>query len=201
MSGEERRAQLLGVARDLFAEHGYKTTTADVARAAGVSDALVVKHFGTKENLFRATIVEPLVELFEAALLDGRQRALSDDLGGPADHLVMLREFAQQWMDLVVEHRGLLLSLVRGSAEFADDATQVMGLVQLLVDDVATMIERYASVDSYRSYSSRTATYATLGALTVGALMAEDPATFADEYLDLLFFGVLTPEARDALGR
>jgi AcrR family transcriptional regulator len=201
MSGEERRAQLLDVARGLFAEHGYRTTTAEVARAAGVSDALVVKHFGTKENLFRATVVEPLVELFEAWLLEGRQRVLTDTLGEPGEHLDLLRDFGRQWTELILEHRGLLISLVRGSAEFADEATQVLGLVHQLVEDVVRVIEQYSAVDGYRTFSSRTATYATLGALTFGALMAEDPATFTEEYYDLLYFGVLTPEARSALGR
>lgn len=201
MSGEERRAQLLAVARDLFAEHGYKTTTADVARGAGVSDALVVKHFGTKENLFRATIVEPLVELFEAGILDGRQRAMAEDLGQPLEHLQLLLEWSRQWTQLVVEHRGALLSLVRTSAELPADAGQVLGLVGTLIDDVAAMIEQFSQVDGYVPFRSRTVTYATLGALTFGALLADDAVAFTDEYFDLLFFGVLTPEARGALGR
>lgn len=201
MSGEERRAQILGVARELFAEHGYKATTADVARAAGVSDALVVKHFGTKENLFRVTIIGPLIELFEAGLLEGRQRALDEDLGGPAEHLALLQEWARRWVALIREHRELLLSLVRGSADFADDAAQVFGLVQQLIDDVAAMLDEHAKVGGYRPHDSRTATYATLGALTMGALLAEDPDTFSDEVIDLLFFGVLDQDGRDALGR
>src|SRR5690606_40664929 len=51
-------------------------------------------------------------------------------------------------LGLIREHRELLLSLVRGSAEFAADAAQVFGLVQQLIDDVAAMLDEHAKVRS-----------------------------------------------------
>jgi AcrR family transcriptional regulator len=55
MSGEERRAEILKAAQRVFVEKGFHgTTTRELAQAAGVSEALVFKHFPSKEALYTA---------------------------------------------------------------------------------------------------------------------------------------------------
>jgi AcrR family transcriptional regulator len=55
LSAEERRQAIIVAVRDLFAEKGFHgTTTRELADAAGVSEALLFKHFPTKEALFTA---------------------------------------------------------------------------------------------------------------------------------------------------
>ena len=57
MAGEERRDQLLRVAMSLFSNHGFRgTTTKEIAHAAGVSEAMVFRHFATKEDLYAAIL-------------------------------------------------------------------------------------------------------------------------------------------------
>ena len=57
MTGSERKKQILGQAAAICARRGFSGTTLDeIARAAGVSRALVVQHFGSKENLYRELI-------------------------------------------------------------------------------------------------------------------------------------------------
>ena len=57
MAGEERRLQLLAVAVSLFSERGFRgTTTKEIAQAAGVSEAMVFRHFATKEELYAAIL-------------------------------------------------------------------------------------------------------------------------------------------------
>src|SRR5258706_4293810 len=52
---EAKRARLMASARELFAERGYAaTTTADVARHAGVSEGIVFHQFGSKARLLEA---------------------------------------------------------------------------------------------------------------------------------------------------
>jgi AcrR family transcriptional regulator len=54
-TGEERRQQILDVALGLCAEKGFSGTTLDdIADGAGVSRALVVQHFGSKEGVYEA---------------------------------------------------------------------------------------------------------------------------------------------------
>jgi AcrR family transcriptional regulator len=57
MSGDERRSQILQVAIKLFSQTGFSgTTTKEIARAAGVSEAMVFRHFATKSELYHAIL-------------------------------------------------------------------------------------------------------------------------------------------------
>ena len=57
MAGEERRLQILSVAVRLFSQKGFRgTTTKEIAQAAGVSEAMVFRHFATKEELYAAIL-------------------------------------------------------------------------------------------------------------------------------------------------
>jgi TetR/AcrR family transcriptional regulator len=57
MSGEERRTQITEVAIDLFSRKGFSgTTTKEIAAAAGVTEAIIFRHFDTKQALYNAII-------------------------------------------------------------------------------------------------------------------------------------------------
>lgn len=53
----QRREQLLDTAAKLFAVHGYAgATTAQIAKAAGVTEPIIYRHFESKRDLFIALI-------------------------------------------------------------------------------------------------------------------------------------------------
>lgn len=53
MSGPNRKQAIVQVALPLFARHGFDaTTTKQLAQAAGVSEALLYRHFPSKESLY-----------------------------------------------------------------------------------------------------------------------------------------------------
>lgn len=53
----EKQEQILKTALQLFAEKGYDgTSTAKVAKAAGVSEGLIFRHFTNKEGLLKAVL-------------------------------------------------------------------------------------------------------------------------------------------------
>lgn len=53
----KRREQLLDTAIGLFAERGYAgATTAELAKAAGVTEPIIYRHFASKKDLFIAVI-------------------------------------------------------------------------------------------------------------------------------------------------
>src|SRR5580693_8362870 len=57
MSAEERRRQLIEVAIDLFSKKGFGgTTTREIAAAAGVTEAIIFRHFATKQDLYKAIL-------------------------------------------------------------------------------------------------------------------------------------------------
>jgi AcrR family transcriptional regulator len=61
MAAEERRQQILNVAISLFSQRGFRgTTTKEIAQAAGISEAIIFRHFATKEELYTA-ILDTLV--------------------------------------------------------------------------------------------------------------------------------------------
>lgn len=53
----ERREQLLDRAAELFSERGFaRTTTAELAKSAGVTEPIIYRHFSSKRGLFIALI-------------------------------------------------------------------------------------------------------------------------------------------------
>ena len=53
MRSEDRRRQLLEVSAELFAQSGYRgTTTAELAKAASVTEPILYRHFNNKLDLF-----------------------------------------------------------------------------------------------------------------------------------------------------
>tara|TARA_A100001037_G_scaffold306531_1_gene352385 strand:- start:235 stop:873 length:639 start_codon:yes stop_codon:yes gene_type:complete len=66
LSCSERRNQIIQVAMNLFASLGFKgTTTRAIASAAGVSEAIIFRHFRTKEDLYDAIITTSIEQRTE----------------------------------------------------------------------------------------------------------------------------------------
>jgi TetR/AcrR family transcriptional regulator len=107
LSAEERRAQIIAAAAIVFGERGYAGGTTDaIAQQAGISQAYVVRMFGSKEHLFTAvceTGLHSIVGAFRGAI----ERF-------PEDATPLEREslLGQAYTDLI-EDRGLLLSLLQ----------------------------------------------------------------------------------------
>lgn len=122
LSCEERRAAIIEAVRRLFADKGFHgTTTRELAEAAGVSEALLFKHFPNKEALYSAMLLaccaakdSPVVE---------RLRALEPS----ASSLVILvhqfiaravEGFGEDEEEHLVQHRLMMRSLLE-DGEFA----------------------------------------------------------------------------------
>ena len=75
MTGQERRAQLLDVGRQVFAETGYQAASIEeIAKRARITKPVVYEHFGGKEGLY-AVVVDREVR----ALVDAITTALEGD--------------------------------------------------------------------------------------------------------------------------
>lgn len=54
---ESSRTRIMEVSRELFSRYSFsQVSLRDIATAAGVSPALIIKHFQSKENLFEQTV-------------------------------------------------------------------------------------------------------------------------------------------------
>jgi AcrR family transcriptional regulator len=60
----EKQRLILQCAMQLFAAQGYAgTSTSSIAKAAGVSEGLIFRHFGAKEGLLRAIMEEGMTQI------------------------------------------------------------------------------------------------------------------------------------------
>ena len=109
--GEPRRL-LLAAARDLFARQDYRsTTTREIAEAAGVTEHLLFRNFGSKAGLFREALVLPFT-----GFVDDFGRTWEAVVPEETDEEELARRFVGQLYDVFVEHRGLLLTLMAAQA-------------------------------------------------------------------------------------
>ncbi|XJZ27208.1 TetR/AcrR family transcriptional regulator [Bacillota bacterium Lsc_1132] len=59
----EKQQRVLEAAISLFAEKGYaSTSTSEIAKAAGVAEGTIFRHFGSKENLLLSVILPFIIE-------------------------------------------------------------------------------------------------------------------------------------------
>ncbi len=57
LSAEKRRQQIVDAAVELFSRKGFRgTRTREIAEAAGISEAMIYRHFATKRGLYSAII-------------------------------------------------------------------------------------------------------------------------------------------------
>src|SRR5437588_258212 len=57
LPADERRRQLIEVSIDLFSRKGFAgTTTKEIAAAAGITEAVIFRHFATKQELYKAIL-------------------------------------------------------------------------------------------------------------------------------------------------
>ncbi|WP_102417178.1 TetR/AcrR family transcriptional regulator [Mycobacterium sp. 4858] len=106
------RGLLLDAARALFARQDYRgTTTREIAQAAGVTEHLLFRHFGSKAALFREALVLPFTNFVEEF-----GRTWQSVVPEETDEKELARHFVGQLYDVFVEHQGLLLTLMASEA-------------------------------------------------------------------------------------
>lgn len=120
--GEPRRL-LLDAARELFARKDYRsTTTREIAAAAGVTEYLLFRNFGSKAGLFREALVAPFT-----SFVDEFGRTWQQVVPEETDEDELARHFVGQLYDVIVEHRGLLLTLAASEA-FSEEEIAEAGI-------------------------------------------------------------------------
>jgi len=113
LPGDERRAQILKAATRVFADRHYRSSTlGHIAREAGVSEALICKHFTTKKQLFIATIDAT------GSYLNNALEAMTAETDKTP--LEMLREAFLFYFDYLNHDRGTARMIFQVSSELDD---------------------------------------------------------------------------------
>jgi len=138
MSHEDRHAQLLDVAEELFTSQGYdKVSVEDLARAAGVTRPLIYQHHGSKEGLFIAAAKRARDE-FEASILEAHHES-----GGDLSTFVI--KGGDVLFDLLHDHPTRWALLFSGAVgESGELASQLSALRFSTVHKIATLAGEYA---------------------------------------------------------
>lgn len=132
---QEVRELLLGAARSTFAARGYaRSSTREIADAAGVSEALLFRHFGSKANLFELAVLGPFHGFMEA-YVDSRP----DNNDGPPPPEVPSRDYIESLYDILTANRELVMALLAARAyevdltatpELSDALDRLEGMVE-----------------------------------------------------------------------
>jgi AcrR family transcriptional regulator len=102
LTAVERRAAVLDEACQVFSSASYRgATTAEIARAAGISEPILYRHFGSKRDLYLACLDETWRRFRESA-----EEAIAEDpsscLGRIADRYMASRERVRL-VDLLIQ--------------------------------------------------------------------------------------------------
>ena len=117
MNAEDRKLQILRVAVSLFSQRGFGgTTTKEIAQAAGVSEAMVFRHFATKQELYSEILDHKACsgdsmnpeQMVAEALKQKDDRAVFEQLAlGALDHHECDPEFQRLLMYAALERHEL----------------------------------------------------------------------------------------------
>ncbi|MGY4721584.1 TetR/AcrR family transcriptional regulator [Naumannella cuiyingiana] len=199
MTGAQRRAQLIEVARPVFAEHGRDAASVEeIAARADVSKPVVYEHFGGKDGLYGA-VVDGEVQV----LLDGIRAAL-DDPGARSRELLERATLAL--LDYIEQRPDGFRILSRGSG-VGQDAS---GSFATILSDVANQVTGLLAAEfTRRGLDARTAP---LYAQMLVGMVAMTGQWWLDErrprkqevaahLVNLAWHGLSGMEARPRLGR
>ena len=121
LTGAERRAAILDAAMEVFARRGFHGSSIDeIAKAAGISKALIYEHFPSKKDLHNSLLEHQVDELLER--LDA-----SADTGDAGD--LRMRAGVEAFLGFVEERREAWRMLFRDSAD--PDLAETFDRVQL----------------------------------------------------------------------
>jgi AcrR family transcriptional regulator len=165
------RSLIVAAARDLFVAQGYEgTSTREIARKAGVIQAAVFRHFGTKEALFAHVALEPLSTFIQDFVDQWEQESLNQ-----ASEQEVTRAYVTGLSRLVRENRLLfaMLADAEGAERFEESATAVRAALNRHLEDLESRSRAMAARDGRRPMDLGLAARFTI-ALVLGTALFED---------------------------
>jgi AcrR family transcriptional regulator len=131
-----RRDEVLDAALIEFAEHGFEgASTEDIARRAGISQPYLFRLFGTKKELFKASVARCLRETLEMF-----QRAAEGKRGEDA-----LKAIGQAYQKQLEEDRTRLRAQMQAYA--ACDDPEIRDVVRAGYGDLVAYVRRVSGAD------------------------------------------------------
>ena len=200
----EVRELLLEAATEVFSRKGYAaTTTDDIAAEAGVARTLIFRHFGSKSDLFRASQLQPFIDLLEG--FRGTWNAQEE--GVWTEHRLMRTMVAHMYDSFRAHRSGVLGAAEALDPEAAKETREVLDRVFADVTEIGKQEARrrgWFSEDNLDlSIRMIIGTVASMSLLDPLFLPAGRTRPSRDQIIDhltaLVLYGIrLTPPADDA---
>jgi AcrR family transcriptional regulator len=152
-----KRPDIIKAAIELFAKNGFRgTTTRDLAAHAGVNEAIIFRHFNTKQELYRAILEQKLSQRQDAHWEEARKLA---DSGDDQQFLEMFgTRFLERHEEDTTFMRLLMFSALEGHELSEMFLTSMAGR-----DPLATYFERRMNDGVFRRMDPHLAARAILG--------------------------------------
>jgi AcrR family transcriptional regulator len=192
----ERRAQILRAARSVFIEKGYLASRVeDVAKRAALSKGAVYFYFESKRDLFVALVAEEHENTYsylESAENDTRPAAIK------------LLDLGQKYLDYFAGLKSpprFFLMMCEQAIRDEEIREEVQAVHQRFLDQVTRMIAQGVAEGAFRPLDP-IAVAQILKALIDGLAgqsaigIRPDQARLANDGIQALLYGMLTPEAR-----
>lgn len=179
--GDGVRARLLKASHELFTERGYRaTTTKEIAARAGVAEPTLFRHFGSKVDVFEASILTPLktyIDQWSQSWVDFSEEATLEEM---ADNLVeglytVIRQDRRIFGELMAARSDPLSDLYQPAVDISLQLRKGLRVVHDASIDIA---ERYAL-----PADDKPATIGAVASMIIGSALLEDWAYPANKRL------------------
>jgi len=178
LTASERREGILAAARDVFLRRSAGgARIREISQVAGVNEALLYRHFESKEQLFQAAIVQPLDETIEKLLQQGPE-AGPEVWSSPQRRVEQVTAVIDTLLDGVLDIAPLLSVVLSGEAEDAEDTYRTR-----IVPAIETLSDAVESVRRHWGYPGVDARLVVISALGVCMMLALDDR-FGGSFLD-----------------
>ncbi|MEE8153379.1 MAG: TetR/AcrR family transcriptional regulator [Phycisphaerales bacterium] len=168
LQAPHRRRQLLEVAADLFARRGFgRTTTAQLAKSAGVSEPILYRHFTNKLDLFVT-----LIDQVGAHVIHRREEAL-EGVVDPKDRLKILVAANPTTLQRGLAHYRIILQAITESERDPAIVSAVRRHVSSLHTFLVAELQNLQEQDVVRNDEPATALAWLLIEVTIGHGMLE----------------------------
>lgn len=182
MNKTERQQQILERALPLFTTLGYKgTTTAAIAKEAGISEVTLFRHFSSKQDIFMKCI--------EPVFLDTMGSTLVEETS--SDPQTTLQELLQERIETISKNHGLVRLVLSESALISDFKEE--GLLQIMTQKFLMLFEKIGIPAQHKPFVLR---------LVMGSILSflylpdQDPVTIerTTKSLTHMIFHYMTKE-------
>lgn len=125
--GKNVRASLMTAAREEFSQQGFAgAKTREIARRAGTSEVMLFRHFGSKANLFKETVFQPINDCLKDFIED--ELVASNVTRMSPTHFV---DYNSRLYTVLEENAPLLSALIAASEYEGADIQDIADLTSL----------------------------------------------------------------------